>query len=298
MAGKPIFSGLSIIVQAGALLLLIFILLAGVKNSTPLDQFFWFEFDTSGISSNSVSNIPNPVRWTPYNYCGVSENGRNINCSPKKAAFPFKPQTAFETTQGIPSDLIENESTYFYLSRISYGFYIVAAGFTLFALSLAFLGCCSRLASAASAFLSFLALLFAAAASGMITAVYVMAKNAFSDIGVHSSIGVKMMAFTWTVVACLLIAFFLLCCSCAVGRRHDHDASSSAGGFFARKNKASSASSQQHVLHPESSFERTYESEKPPSSGRGFFHVNRRQDDPAPNTYYSEPEPTPLIIAK
>lgn len=286
--------------------MLFFILLSGVRETNPLGQFYFFEFDTSGITG-ATTDIPNPVRWTPYNYCGVSDSGRNTNCSPRRAAFPFQPQNAFGTTNGIPSDILDNSSTYYYLSRISYGFYIVALAFTVFSLGLAAIGCCSRLASAVASFFSFVGLLFVAAASAMITATYVMARNAFSDSGVSSSLGVKMLAFTWTITACLLLSFLLLCCSCVLGRRDatTRGTSGRRGGksFFGlggrrRSNVAGDGSSGQHVLNPESSFERTYEStEKQPrkKSGRGFFHVSRTNHndniatDPVEPSYYTEP---------
>lgn len=242
-----------------------------------MNKFYWFEFDTNEISDS----LPNPVRWTPYNYCGV-QDGNNFNCTGTSAAFPFKPQEAFGTTNGIPSDIIENESTYFYLTRIAYAFYIISAVFLFVTFLFSFLACCSRLGGALGAFISFITFLFIAAASSMITANYVMAKNAFADEGVRAKLGVKMFAFTWTVVACSLLSFILLCFTCTRGRR-------------GRQESAIGESSSARPLNRESSFERIYD-DKPARTGRGFFHVSRKR--PEDQEFYQEepvvqPAPVP-----
>lgn len=105
----------------------------------------------------------------------------------------------------------------------------------------------------------------------MITATYVMVKNAFSSQGVKATLGVKMFGFTWAVVACLLLSFFLLCCSCVKGVRNSHH------------DKADGSGSSSRALNRESSFERTYDNDKPgpaARSGRGFFHVSRKREEP------------------
>lgn len=240
-------------------------------------------------------NLPNPVRWTLYNYCGV-QDGKNYECTDTSAAFPFTPQTAFGTTEGIPQDFIENRDTYYYLTRISYGFYIAVIFFTVVALFLTFFGCISRLGSALAAALTFLALLFQMATSAMETAAYVMARNKLNDAGYDAHLGVKMMAFTWTATACLLLAFILLTMSCCSKRDKnrrrresvlDDDDETKSGGFFGlgRKGKKKNYAS---------SFERSVE---PPSNHplhAGFFKMNRKRDNDA-SSYYAEqgaPPPT------
>lgn len=279
-------------------MLLFFILLGGVKEKSPLNEFYWIEFDTDQISSS----LPNPVRWTLYNYCGVSSSGKNIDCTKTSAAFPFKPQSAFHTTNGIPSDFIDNESTYFYLSKISYAFYLIAISFLFLSFLLSCAACFSRLGGALAGFLSFLALLFATAASAMLTANFVMGKNAFGDNNIHAKLGVKMFAFTWTVVALLLLSFILLCCVCVRG---SNDRATSR--LFARRSNrrnldehmVEGSASSARPLNPESSFERTYDSEKPPRSGRGFFHVSRKRnaDEPILDTAAAPPA-QPIVIAQ
>lgn len=250
--------------------MLFFLLLAGVRESTPLDQIFFFEFDTSEISSS----LPNPVRWTLYSYCGVSASGRNINCTSRTAGLAFEPQNVFDTTTGIPQDIIDNRDTYYYLTKISFAFYLITAFFAFVSFLLSTFACFSRLGGAASAFINFLALLFVAAASSMTTAAYVMARNAFSGENVESSLGVKAFAFTWAIVACLLLSFLLLCCSCALGRHN--------GGM--------NSGTTSHALQRESSFERTYDNDKP--RGRGFFNVSRRKEEPS--AFFAENDNTAI----
>lgn len=188
-----------------------------------------------------------------------------MNCTGTTAGLAFEPQKVFGTTNGIPKDFIENRDTYYYLTKIAFAFYLITTAFTFFTLCLSFFACFSRLGGAISAFINFLGLLFMMAAAAMNTAAYVMAKNAFSDENVRAKLGVKAFAFTWTVVACLLLSFLLLCCSCVRGRTGD-DLAVLTGGS-------------RHKVKRESSFERTYDTEKP--KGRGFFSVSRRKAEPS-----------------
>lgn len=241
-----------------------------MRDATPLNQVYFFEFDTNQISES----LPNPVRWTLFNYCAVSDSGKNIDCSSTHPGLAFEPQNVFGTTQGIPDDLINNRDTYYYLTKISFAFYLIFVTFTTFSLLVSFLACFSRLGGATAAFFNFLGLLFGAAASAMITAAYVMARNAFTDNDIHSAIGVKAFAFTWAAVAASLLSFMLLCCTCAFGRR------ASDGGLGGGSSN----------LKRESSFERAFDNDKP--KGRGFFNVTRREEPP--ETFFSTTQ-TPAI---
>lgn len=262
--------------------MLFFILLAGVRESTPLNEIFFIQFDTNEISSN----LPNPVRWTLYNYCGVSSNGKNIDCSPTTAGIAFQPQNTFGTTNGIPSDFIDNRDTYYFLTKIGFAFYIITAGFAVISLFMSLFSCFSRLGGAISAFFGFLALLFVAAASSMMTAAFVMARNQFTDNGISANIGVKAFSFTWAVTASLLLSFILLCCACTTG---------GSGRHYGRRKSSGLENSSTSPLKRESSFERTYDNEKP--RGRGFFNVSRRKEE-QPTSFFAEnnANPPPLVV--
>lgn len=294
--------------------MLFFILLAGVKDSNPLNKFYFVEFETTNIATTAEGiYIPNPVRWTPYNYCAV-QDGLNVNCTKNHIAYSFLPQDSFKTTTGIPSDFIDNRDTYHYLSRIPYGFYLGVIFFAVVSLFFSLFGCLSRLSAAIAAAFTFIALLFGTTSAALYTAVYVMGRNKFKNSGVEAHIGVKMFAFMWTVVALLLIAFILLSLSCCNHERRPSGSSTTkSGGFFSKKNKNAgpvvdetgvpvskpgffSLSKHQEVdpRAPEgtsrnyaSSFERTVD---PPASNHpmsaGFFKINKRKDETS--SYYGE----------
>lgn len=284
-------------------------LLAGVRDKTPLNQLFWIEFDTSNIQSESVSYIPNPVRWTFYNYCGVSSNGRNFNCTSTSAAFPFTPQEAFDTTTGIPEDFITNRDTYYYLTRISYGFYIATIFFVIVSLFFNIAACFSRLGAALSSAFTFFGLLFGTASAAMQTAAFVLGRNKLNNIGASAKLGVKMHAFAWTVVALLLLSFILLtfaCCSRESGsgfgggrRRSGRSANTpivsvdgtpaaekNNGGFFGFGRNSEPKPKKNYA----SSFERTMDPPSPHPMSAGFFKVNKRKENDA-SSYYAENEP-------
>jgi hypothetical protein len=265
--------------------MLFFILLAGVRESTPLNEIFFIQFDTNTISSS----LPNPVRWTLYNYCGVSSNGKNINCSSNSAGIAFQPQVTLGTSNGIPSDIINNRDTYYYLTKIGFAFYLITASFVTISLFSSIFSCFSRLGGAVAAFFGFLALLFSAAASAMMTAAFVMARNAFTDDNIASNLGVKAFAFTWAVTASLLLSFLLLCCSCV---------SAGSSKPFGRRHKSGNEESSTSPLKRESSFERVYDNDKP--RGRGFFNVSRRKEE-QPTSFFAEnttnpPPQGPLVV--
>lgn len=80
--------------------------------------------------------------------------------------------------------------------------------------------------------------------SALYTAVFVLGRNKFHDTGVEARLGVKLMAFMWTLSALLLFSFIILtitCCSggsSSSGRRRRQSSSAGApkrGGFFSRK---------------------------------------------------------------
>ncbi|ANB14323.1 Fmp45p [Sugiyamaella lignohabitans] len=98
MAFRAFFGPLWIIFTAGAALLLFFIVLGGSRNSTPLNEFFWLEADTS-----KVPGAPSLTRWTFYGICHVVD-GRNANCTSNKADFGFDPIHTFGTHTGLPDD--------------------------------------------------------------------------------------------------------------------------------------------------------------------------------------------------
>lgn len=253
-------------------------LLAGVHDSIPLNQIFWLQFDTDTITSaSSFSYIPNPARWTFYNYCGVDSSGHNQDCTSTKAAFPFTPQDAFGTSNGIPASFIDHRRTYYYLTRIAYGFFIVAIVFVFWAFVFSAFSFCSSIGSAIVSFFSGLAFIFAAAAASMDTAAYVKARNNFHKDGINASLGVKMFAFAWTVVALLFLSWLLMTFTCCLGgtrkmrerrERESALASQKQGGWFQKHRKSSSTAVPIDPVAVEA-----------PKSRRGMFNWSRKNEN-------------------
>lgn len=247
--------------------------MAGSQNASPLNKFYWLQADTSGISG-----APSTTRWTLYNRCEVS-GGDNVHCTKTTAAYPFDPVRNFGTSTGVPSALADHRKTYYYETRFAFAFYLIAIFFDFFAFVFSFVGIPSRLGSGLSALSDILAFVFSAAASALITACYVKAKNAFKDDGHSAKLGVKMFAFTWTVVFLHILCFFFSCCACA-GRKKSYGSddayysSSAVGGFSGtslRRNRSEK------------------EIGSTPAQKRGFFHVKRK------DTEYDSESQQPVI---
>ncbi|KAI4091301.1 MAG: hypothetical protein LQ344_004160 [Seirophora lacunosa] len=71
MTPRPALAFVSLILIAGAILLILFTLLGGAVGGNPVNQFYFLQADTSGLG-NAAANS----RWTFWNACGVVD-GRN-----------------------------------------------------------------------------------------------------------------------------------------------------------------------------------------------------------------------------
>jgi hypothetical protein len=93
---------LGLFFTAGALLLMFLTLLGGARNSRPLNEIFFLQVDTSNIPG-----APSLSRWTFWEICAVSANGKN-QCGSSYPDFPFDPPSRrnFGTTENIPSAFI------------------------------------------------------------------------------------------------------------------------------------------------------------------------------------------------
>lgn len=88
--------------MAGAILLMFLTLLGGTTNTNPLNQIYFLEADT-----RNIPGAPALSRWTFWQICGVSANGRN-DCGSSHPDFPFDPTNTdnFGTTTGVPPEFI------------------------------------------------------------------------------------------------------------------------------------------------------------------------------------------------
>ncbi len=232
MVARPLLTFGPLILVAGSTLLLFFIVLAGVKQSSPLTEFFFLSVDTS-----SITGAPPVSHWTLWNICN-GESGSNTACGHVQPAFPFQPQSNFNTMKNIPAEFMNNSSFYYYTSRVDFAFFLIAVAFSSFSFLTGFLALCSRIGSGLAAILAFCGLLASIVAAALMTVVWIRARDGFNTNNMTASVGLKMFAFAWTSVACLLLATIGFCGSCCIGRGKD---SSSSRMRFWRRQKAYNA---------------------------------------------------------
>lgn len=195
---------------AGAILLELFIILAGATESSPLNRFYWIEADTSGIPG-----APSTTRWTNYNYCHVS-HGHNTMCSKNKADFAFQPSVTFDTRTGVPEAFYHHHDVYFYLSRFAYPFYLIGLVFTFVTFINCWLMYLSRGFAISGTVMAFVAFFFVLLGSCCSTAWSALAVHQFKSNDMDAHLGPILMGFTWTSTALMLfvgiMTAFVGCC--------------------------------------------------------------------------------------
>ncbi|KAI9885048.1 MAG: hypothetical protein M1823_003147 [Watsoniomyces obsoletus] len=231
MVARAPLALVSLILTAGACLLLFLVVLGGTRDRTPLDDIYFLRAETSGIGG-----APREARWTLWNAC-ETENGRNV-CPSVRAAYPLDPPRNFGSDDDIPADFIGTKK-YYYLTRFMFAFILIALFFAVLSLFTGLLALCSRLGGALSGLLAAVALFFQTVTAALMTAAYVMGRNAFRDGDREAYLGTKAFAFVWAAMACLLLATILFFSILATGRDTTTRSSSSRGRFaFGRKRSA------------------------------------------------------------
>lgn len=82
----------SLLLLAGAIVLMLFVILSGVKNTTPLNKTYFLSADTSNISgARSIS------QWTYFHICGAG----NKNCGAAVPALPLRGSYDFPSANGV-----------------------------------------------------------------------------------------------------------------------------------------------------------------------------------------------------
>ncbi|CAK9440126.1 uncharacterized protein LODBEIA_P42260 [Lodderomyces beijingensis] len=186
---------------AGAILLLLFTVLSGSSKHSPLDKFYWLEADTTNIR-----NAPaNRSAWTFWGVCD-KEDYSNCLLGP---AYPISPVDNFDTTENIPDFFINNEATFYYLSRFAFAFCLIALAFAGLAFIIYLFGFCFSVVDKVTILLVTVALFFMAGFASFQTAVTVLAKNAFGQEDRYAHIGAKSMGMMWAAFVCLLICWVL-----------------------------------------------------------------------------------------
>jgi hypothetical protein len=92
----------SLILLAGAILLIFLTLLGGAVDRNPTNQFYFLEAETDAIPGARPL-----TRWTFWNACGVTPNGRN-DCPKARPAYPFDLTRNFrDAGDELPQPFIE-----------------------------------------------------------------------------------------------------------------------------------------------------------------------------------------------
>ncbi|KAI1343442.1 SUR7/PalI family-domain-containing protein [Xylariaceae sp. FL0016] len=225
----PYIAPLSLIFLGGSIVMLFFIILSGVSNTTPLNQTYFLRADTSGIDgARSV---------TQWAYFYVCEPG-NVGCSGARPA-PALGWAWDSRASGVPDALMGSYGShttsefYYYMWRFGWVLYLIALIFTVCAFFTGFVACCGRLGSAIAALASAGALFFLTIAVSLMTAVFVKMRNVFISDGHSASLGKYAFGFSWGAWAALFIATVLYC----IGTRgsKDHVSSGSSGRRWGRK---------------------------------------------------------------
>nr|XP_036575191.1 SUR7 protein [Colletotrichum truncatum]KAF6781730.1 SUR7 protein [Colletotrichum truncatum] len=228
MAKQAGLSLASIFLLSGSIVLLLFVILAGVRDTAPLNNTYFLEGDTSGITGarNGLT------RWTYFYYC----NDENTGC------WGPWPAPAFGWAWGrdaanVPSGLAgghgggTTSTEYFYLWRFGWVMYLIALFFMVVAWFGSFLACCGRLGSAIAFLVSASALFFLTVAVSLMTATFVKARNAFHSAGREASIGTYAFGFSWGAWAALFLATVLFC----IGIRGEKSGSRSKSRFSRKR---------------------------------------------------------------
>ncbi|KAI0397661.1 SUR7/PalI family-domain-containing protein [Xylariaceae sp. FL0594] len=222
---------LSLIFLAGSIVLMFFVVLAGVTDTSPLRQTYFLSADTSSISgARAVS------QWTFFHICGRL----NVDCS---RAWPDPPVgwawSGRPTGTNLPERLIGSQgghttsSYYFYMWRFGWVFYLIALFFSVVAFFTGFVACCGRLGSAIAGLTTSVALFFLSIAASLMTATFVKMRNEFSRVGRDASIGKYAFGFTWGAWAALFISMVLF--FAGIRGRKDAYAAGGSGSNWGRR---------------------------------------------------------------
>lgn len=185
---------LGLFFTAGAILLIFLTLLGGTRNSTPLNEIYFLQADTSNIPG-----APRLARWTFWQICGVTPNGKNA-CGSSHPDFPFDPQNSdnFGTTTNVPHQFLgyvvmringrfeltngRRTNHYFLTSRFMFPFVVIGLFFAVVSLFSGLLAMCTRIGSYISGFLAWLALTFQVIATCLMTYVLPMGSKFWDSV--------------------------------------------------------------------------------------------------------------------
>ncbi|KAL8949335.1 MAG: hypothetical protein Q9222_004539 [Ikaeria aurantiellina] len=235
MTPRPALAFVSLILIAGAILLILLTLLGGAVDKNPTNKFYFLEADTSGLGNAAAR-----TRWTFWNACSVVD-GKN-SCPKVRAAYPFDPNRNFGTTMSFGGN------KYYLETRFEFAFVLIALFFAVCALCLGLLALCSRIGSFLSSAMCSIALFFQTLTAALMTAAFVQGRNAFRSSSRTASLGRYNFGFMWAAVAALFLATVMFCVGGVTGGKKDKAYSSKRtsgrkfGGFGGRKKRSASRS--------------------------------------------------------
>ncbi|KIW16030.1 hypothetical protein PV08_06081 [Exophiala spinifera] len=230
MAGRSLFSFVSLILVAGALLFMFLILLAGAVDGDPVNKFYFLQAETGNIPG-----APPVSRWSYWNVCNVV-NGKTAcgdeHYSDVHPAFPLDPSShrEFDTDVNVPRNFVRHHGYYFYMTRFMFAFMLIALFFGVCALFTGLLALCTRLGSYLSGLLTMIAMFFQAIQASLMTAAYVKGRDNFRRNGQSAHIGKYAFGFEWAALACFFLATVLFCVG--GGARRDSTPKTAGGRRF------------------------------------------------------------------
>jgi len=254
MAGGGIRSGMgiaSLILIAGSVVLLFFVVLSGVKHTTPLQKTYFLQADTSTIAGSGRATS----QWTYFYVCGAD----NTDCGKAVPGLPLGAAWVGGSA-GAPESLVGSHykhttaKYYYYMWVVGWSLYLVALVFDVLAFFTALLAPVSRLASGLSGLILSFALFCMTIAASLMTVTFVKARDRFKSSGMDAHIGRYAFGFTWGAWAAMFLATLMLFLGCGLG------------GSSRREKRSSSAS------------------RAPKSSNRSFFFFRRQRHRAAGRT--------------
>lgn len=211
----------TLLLLAGATLMLLFTVFAGAIDHYPFNKYYWVQADTSNIPSAGADI----TRWTFWGLCHpatYSQYATN-NCPNLGPDIPISPLDNFGNSTGIPNDFIINRDTYYYLSRFSFPFLLIALIFTGVALILNIFALCFKSMKPASFLMIGLGAVFCTVGACLITAVSTMTRNQFHNAGQSAKVNAAPLGFIWGSTLILLVLGFASCFAAIRKAKNTHD---------------------------------------------------------------------------
>ncbi|KAG9244537.1 putative SUR7 family protein FMP45 [Calycina marina] len=231
---------ISLVLIAGSLVLLLFVVLSGVKHTTPLKQTYFLQADTSSITGARAIS-----QWTYFYVCGEG----NTDCGKPVPDLPIG-YAWVSSNDGVPASLVGSHGKgttsryYYYMWRFGWVFYLLALTFDAFAFLTAMASPFSRLAAGFAGLMVAIALFWMSLAAALMTVTFVKLRNVFQANDMSASLGKYAFGFTWGAWAAMFLATLMLFFGCCMGGRnkdHVRDAKTTNGntGFYRRQRRAS-----------------------------------------------------------